>query len=179
MFEKNQLYSIFIKPNQVNKGDVIMFARGFIAAVLLLLAAFPMAAKELKVLMIGNSFSICVGNYLPQIVAKDAGNKLVLISAYIGGCTLERHYNNLVKAEKNSKHAPYKITVWNSEKEPGKGNVRKGNINDLLKNNQYDIITIQQGSQKSFKFDAYEPYAGELIRYIRIYQKISENGSGI
>lgn len=151
-----------------------MFARGFIAAVLLLLAAFPMAAKELKVLMIGNSFSICVGNYLPQIVAKDAGNKLVLISAYIGGCTFERHYNNLVKAEKNSKHAPYKITVWNSEKEPGKGNVRKGNINDLLKNNQYDIITIQQGSQKSFKFDAYEPYAGELIKYIRKYQKNSE-----
>ena len=29
------------------------------------------SAKELNVLMIGNSFSVCVGRYLPQIVADD------------------------------------------------------------------------------------------------------------
>ena len=28
-------------------------------------------AKELKVLMIGNSFSICAGKYLPAIVCSD------------------------------------------------------------------------------------------------------------
>ena len=76
-----------------------MFARTFIAAVLLPAAAFPMAAKELKVLMIGNSFSICVGRNLPQIVSKDADNKLVLTSAYIGGCTFDRHYNYLATAD--------------------------------------------------------------------------------
>ena len=150
-----------------------MFARVFIAAVLLA-AAFPMAAKELKVLMIGNSFSICVGRNLPQIVGKDADNKLVLTSAYIGGCTFDRHYNYLATAEKKPKFAPYRITKWDSEKNPAKGDVRKGNINELLKNNQYDIITIQQGSQKSFNFDTYEPYAGNLIKYIRKYQKNAE-----
>ena len=151
-----------------------MLARFLTIAVLLLTFAFPMMAKELKVLMIGNSFSVCVGNYLPQIVAKDPSSQLVLTSAYIGGCRLDRHYNNLVAADKNPKSAPYAIKVWNSEKNPAKCAVRKGNINELLKNNQYDIITIQQGSIKSFDFSSYEPYAGEIIKYIRKYQKNAE-----
>ena len=173
--KKISVCAIFIKAvMQLNKGDITMFAKKIAVAVLLLAVVFPVAAKELKVLMIGNSFSVCVGKNLPQIVAKDSGNKLVLTSAYIGGCTFERHYNHLVKAEKAPKHSPYRITVWDSEKNPVQGNERRGNINDLLKNNQYDVITIQQGSQKSFNFEAYEPYAGELIKYIRKYQKNAE-----
>ena len=151
-----------------------MFARIFTVAVLLLALASPMAAKELKVLMIGNSFSICVGNNLPQIVANDPDNKLVLTSAYIGGCTFERHYNNLVKSESNPSLRPYRITVWDSAAENKQISDGKGNVNELLKNNQYDIITIQQGSQKSFDFAAYEPFAGEIIKYIRKYQKNAE-----
>ena len=153
----------------------MMFARKFIAALLLLaVVAFPAAAKELKVLMIGNSFSICVGNYLPQIVAADPDNKLELTSAFIGGCTFDRHYTNLMKAENNPKLSPYRISIWQADKKSEKVKDYKGNINELLKNNQYDIITIQQGSQKSFKFDAYEPFAGDLIKYIRKYQKNAE-----
>ena len=153
-----------------------MLARIFTVAVLLLVLAFPMTAKELKVLMIGNSFSICVGRNLPQIVAADPDNKLILTSAFIGGCTFERHYNNLVKAEANPQHSPYRITVWDSAAENEKKQIseKKGNINELLKNNQYDIITIQQGSQKSFNFAAYEPFAGDIIKYIRKYQKNAE-----
>ena len=100
-----------------------MFARTFIAAVLLPAAAFPMSVKELKVLMIGNSFSICVGRNLPQIVSQDTDNKRVLTSAYIGGCTFDRHYNYLATAEKKPKFAPYRITKWDSEKNPAKGDI--------------------------------------------------------
>ena len=151
-----------------------MFARIFTVAVLLLALAFPMTAKELKVLMIGNSFSICVGRNLPQIVAADPENKLILTSAFIGGCTFERHYNNLVQAEANPQHRPYRITVWDSAAENEKKQIseKKGNINELLKNNQYDIITIQQGSRKSFNFAAYEPFAGVIIKYIRKYHLV-------
>jgi len=49
--------------------------------------------KSLKVLMIGNSFSICVGKNLPQIVSSFPDLELTLCSAYIGGCSLERHCN--------------------------------------------------------------------------------------
>ena len=112
-----------------------MFARIFTITVVLCAVLFPAAAKELKVLMIGNSFSVCVGNNLPQIVAQDPDNQLELTSAFIGGCTFERHYNQLMKAEKNSKHAPYGIIIWNSEKKPLKVKYYKGykNKRDQLK----------------------------------------------
>ena len=72
-----------------------------IFGVLLAMAA-AVEAKELKVLMIGNSFSICVGKYLPQVVNSGKKHHLILTSAYIGGCSLEKHCKNLLKAETNS-----------------------------------------------------------------------------
>lgn len=131
-------------------------------------------AKELKVLMIGNSFSISVGKFLPQIVGADPGNKLILTSAYIGGCPLERHWNNVLKATENPSFAPCKITVWDSENDPANGSSVMGNINKLLQENQYDVITIQQSSPQSISFNTFEPYAGNLIKYIRQYQKNAE-----
>ena len=69
----------------------------------------------MKVLMIGNSFSICVGKNLPQIVKMSKKHHLVLTSAYIGGCSLETHAAHLKQSEKDSAHKPYLITVWNSD----------------------------------------------------------------
>lgn len=60
---------------------------------------------SLKVLMIGNSFSICVGNQMPQI-AKSLGLKLELGSLYIGGCSLQKHWANWV-ASTNAAFKPY------------------------------------------------------------------------
>lgn len=151
-----------------------MYSKLLAAVCMLLVAVSSVSAKELKVLMIGNSFSVCVGNYLPRIVAADGENKLVLTSAYIGGCTLERHYNNLVKAEKEANFKPYQVKVWDSAVNPVKAKAVRKNVNELLKNNQYDVISIQQGSQKSFDFKSFEPYAGEMIKYIRKYQKNAE-----
>lgn len=138
------------------------------------LAFCTLEAKELKVLMIGNSFSTSVTKFLPQVVNSVPGHTLQLTSAYIGGCQLERHYNNLLKSEKDPQFHPYEITTFDSAKTPHKQNHRKGSINELLKNNQYDIITLQQGSIKSFLAESYEPYTTELIKYIRKYQKNAE-----
>ena len=132
------------------------------------------SAKELNVLMIGNSFSVCVGQYLPQIVANDPDNELILTSAFISGCSFEQHYDALIKAEKNPKFVPYVLSTWHSGRNPVKGIERSGNINELIKNNQFDVITIQQYSVTSWDFNSFEPYAGELIKYIRKYQKNAE-----
>ena len=94
-------------------------------------------AKELKVLMIGNSFSDSVGVYLPKIV-KASGNQLEMTGTFIGSCSLEQHSNNLAKAEKDPSYRPYRITVWNSA-DPGKRQVRKGNVNELLEKNRYAV----------------------------------------
>ena len=65
------------------------------------------SAKELKVLMIGNSYSESVLKYLPRMVEADGTVKLRLRQAYIGGCTMERHLKEYDKAKANPKHRPY------------------------------------------------------------------------
>ncbi|MBR7144439.1 MAG: DUF4886 domain-containing protein [Lentisphaeria bacterium] len=148
-----------------------------LSIVVLLALTVNLSAKELKVLMIGNSFSICVGKYLPQIVNAGQKHHLVLTSAYIGGCPLKKHYEKLLEGETAPKQKPpYKISVWDSAANIGwkDAKVTYGYINGLIKNNQYDIITVQQASRMSFDFKSYEPYIGELIKYIRKYQKNAE-----
>ena len=51
-------------------------------------------AAALKVLAIGNSFSVQMVNAMPPI-AKDMGLELDICSLYIGGCSFERHWKNV------------------------------------------------------------------------------------
>ena len=129
-------------------------------------------AKDLKVLMIGNSFSDCVGKYLPQIV-KSSGHKLELTSAYVSGCSLEQHSKNFAAAEKDPSFSPYRITVWNSE-EPDKPLVRKGNVNELLTRERYDVITVQQGGSRAPFRETFHPYLEHLIGCVRQKQPDAE-----
>ena len=138
----------------------------------LLLLTFCLSAKDLKVLMIGNSFSVSVGNYLPQMVKSIPGCSLTLTSAAIGGCSLETHLKKIGETEKNPKAAPYIISVWDSKKTARSS--RNGNVLNLLKTEKYDIITIQQNSSNSFKYKTYQPYADNLIAIIKKYQPQAE-----
>ena len=144
-----------------------------ISVLVILGVIMNLAAKDLKVLMIGNSFSICVGRNLPQLVAHEKKHNLELTSAYIGGCVLARHSANLRKAEADPSFKPYTINTWTSRNLRKKTKF-KGNVNELLKNNKYDIITIQQGSAESWDYKFYQPYADELIAYIKKYNPQAE-----
>lgn len=129
-------------------------------------------ARELKVLMIGNSFSDSVGVCLPKIV-KESGNKLELTGAFIPSCSLEQHSGNLVKAEKDPSFRPYRITVWNSDA-PGKRQVRKGNVNELLEKNRYDVITLQQGGSRAPDRRTFHPHLENVLAYVRKKQPQAE-----
>ena len=89
--------------------------------------------KSLKVMMIGNSFSICVGKNLPNIVQEIDGLELVLGSAYIGGCSLETHWRNLDAILQNPE-APekeaYQLNIWYSE-DPEKNQKYSGNVKQI------------------------------------------------
>ena len=142
----------------------MMFLR-YITVILLLTTTLILPGKELKVLMIGNSFSRSVYSYLPQLVNEEKTHKLVLTSAYIGDCALQQHYENIVKAEKDPDFKPYKMSVWKSQENPAgtrKSTDFSGNVNELLKSNQYDIITIQQRSVASVDHATYEPLFAQM-----------------
>ena len=97
----------------------------------------------LRILMIGNSFSVCVGKDLPYIAQSVPGHQVVLTSAYIGGCSLERHWNNVVESEENPDAKQYAVHSWANTAQGVAQVDARGSINDLLKNGQWDIVTSQ------------------------------------
>lgn len=109
----------------------------------------------MNVLAIANSFGDDANTYLHQI-ARAAGDNIQICTLYIGGCTLDTHYRNLLgDKEAYDLHYNGQITGF------------KTSISEALLSRQWDVVTIQQGSKKSFIAESYEPYASELADYIR------------
>ena len=130
-------------------------------------------AKTLKVLMIGNSFSICTLKQLPRCAAAMPDCTLDLCSLYIGGCSLERHWNNIVAAT-NKTFRPYKVG-WSSASVAKKADAPvakavvdgKANIPEMLTADKWDVVTIQQASHLSWQPDSYHPFGDDLVATIR------------
>ena len=53
----------------------------------------------MNILAIGNSFSQDATRYLQKIARAD-GEKISVINLVIGGCSLERHYLNMLSGER-------------------------------------------------------------------------------
>ena len=130
-------------------------------------------AKTLKVLTIGNSFSICLLKQLPQCAAAAPDCTLDLCSLYIGGCSLERHWNNVV-ASTNKAFRPYKVN-WSYASVANKADAPvakavvdgKANIPEMLTADKWDVVTIQQASHFSWVPESYHPFGDNLVATIR------------
>lgn len=119
--------------------------------------------RPLKVLMIGNSFSICCLKQTPKIAAS-AGKRLDLASLFIGGCPLERHWNNVI-ASTNQDFKPYRFDRdCDNSRVVSKAAM---NVTQALIADKWDIVTIQQSSDKSWKEVSYAPWGDNLIAKIR------------
>ena len=106
-----------------------------------LLAFLPLQAKVIKVLAIGNSFSQdAMEQYLYELAAAQ-GDSLVIGNAFIPGCSIDKHYNNL---RNNKADYEYRKVV---------GGVRavkkKMGLRAIIRDEQWDIITLQQASHLS------------------------------
>ena len=136
-----------------------------------------MVTNLIKVLMIGNSFSICVLKEMPQTAA-ELGCKLDIASLYIGGCPLSRHAGNIAAVHKGDGPTPYLLT-WNyssipaSEDPPflsaavkGDKNQWHANIPAILSAEKWDVVTIQQASHESWKPASFHPWADRVIEEI-------------
>lgn len=122
-------------------------------AILFLLFIFHLSlitsdAKVVKVLAIGNSFSQdAIEQYLYEL-ARAQGDSLVIGNAYIGGCSIDRHYTNLVK---DSALYAYRKVVGGVRSEH-----KKWTLKQIIRDEQWDIISLQQASQLSGVFDSYK-----------------------
>jgi len=127
--------------------------------VLSALVSYGQEPKALKVLAIGNSYSVDAINQNLHELAAAAGKTIVIGNLYIGGCSLERHYSSLV--EHKADYTYYKIgpdgviqTTKNVEITAG------------LNDEPWDIITLQQTSRTSGLSEGYEPFLGNLVEYL-------------
>ena len=109
----------------------------------------------MNILAIGNSFSEDATRYLHE-VAKADGEELTVVNLYIGGCSLDRHYRNMMSGEK-----AYELHF------NGKKTGFFVSLDEALLNREWDVVTLQQASHKSFDSKSYNPYIGELASHVR------------
>lgn len=137
---------------------------------LLFVAALAVAAtgaekEPLKVLMIGNSFSLSVMRELPNIADAQNEYALDITSMYIGGCSLERHIREHETAKQDPTHRPYKIDRYVT----GQGRLKRVpcNLIEMLDAQKYDVITIQEASPRSLEKNGWDQYGDKLVAIVR------------
>jgi len=109
----------------------------------------------MNILAIGNSFSQDATRYLHQIAAAD-GEKVRVVNLYIGGCPLVTHYNNFIH-DKRSYSYEYN----------GEATGIYVSISQALRSQKWDVITLQQVSHKSVRYETYHPYIDVLAAECR------------
>lgn len=98
------------------------------------------ATKKLKILAIGNSFSVDATTFLWNILDDAGVEELIVGNAQIGGCSLDKHWTMAQSGE-----AAYSYTKYTSS---GKSSVKCALI-DAVTDEAWDIVTLQQVSQNS------------------------------
>ena len=132
-------------------------------AALVLLSAVPARAAQkdtLRILAIGNSFSWNAVEQNLAAMALSDGKCAIIGNMYIGGCSLERHWNNA--RTDNRDYSYRKINRYDV-----KTTKAKVTLAEALADEPWDIVTFQQASHFSGFPDTYEPFLTELIGYVR------------
>ena len=112
----------------------------------------------MRVLSISNSFGADAGRYLHQI-ARTAGVRLDVAVLFVGGCSLEMHYRNML-----GNKSAYEL-YFN-----GCGTGFHVSMEQALLERNWDVILLQQASPSSHKPESYEPYGMEIYDYVKTFQ---------
>lgn len=115
----------------------------------------PMAHR--KLLTIGNSFS---NNALTHVggFAEETGETFTIGRASLGGCSLEKHWNLSRYSAAHPEFCTYPGGL------PG---TSLGNLQQLLRAEAWDIVTLQQNSAQSWKPETFHPWFDHLVALVR------------
>lgn len=110
----------------------------------------------MRILSIGNSFSEDAHAYL-HALAEQRGIDLTTVNLAIGGCSLQTHWENV---EQNNANYLYGVNggAWAEQ---------LVTIEQVLKSEHFDVITLQQVSGFSGQYESYQPYLNKLAAYVR------------
>ena len=111
----------------------------------------------MKILFIANSFGEDTTRYLHGIARADGKNWKV-VNLYIGGCSLYRHYRNMLSGE-----AAYEFQI------NGHKSGIMVSLTQALLSDEWDVVVTQQCSPQSGDESSYEPFATALAEFVRIH----------
>lgn len=113
------------------------------------------AAKTVRLLTVGNSFSQNATRYLPNL-ATAGGHKLIHRPIVVGGAPLQLHAE---KAQKYDQDATDQAGLYANGR----------SLQQELAAEPWDFVTIQQASLRSHDLSTYRPYAAQLRDYVAKY----------
>ena len=117
--------------------------------------------NSIKILAIGNSFSVDAMEYLYGMLSDLGYDEIVLGNLYIGGCTLETHASNFKNNSASYTYYSNTDGIWSS--------TASYKPYDALFSQQWDIITMQQGSPKSGLPESYDTHLKSLVSSVKTY----------
>ncbi len=109
----------------------------------------------MKILSIGNSFSQDSHKWLHKLAEKNS-YEMETANLYIGGCSLEMHWNNVIGNKAN-----YSLELNGNRGE------RNISISEALLLDEWDVVTLQQSSPLSGRPQSYLPYVQNLAALVR------------
>ena len=116
------------------------------------------ASKELRILAIGNSFSSDAVDQNLYDLFLNAGYTVVIGDIAATGSSLEDHWKRACSQEKAYSYT--KIA-------DGKSRVLQDvDLDTVLLDEAWDIVTLQQASAYSDRYETYLPFAKDLARYV-------------
>ena len=115
--------------------------------------------SALKILAIGNSFTLNATTNLPELINFLNEDKICFATLTRGGASLEYHWNNHI-----NNNSSYSLNYSDN------GNWTHSaikTIDEALRLLDWDIIVIQQVSSESGLYDTYQPYLDNLVGLFR------------
>lgn len=120
--------------------------------------ATQQASGSLKILAIGNSFSQDAMQMLYEIATKEGYGEVVLGNLYDAGCTLAGHVENLTTQARGYNYLTNNTGRW--------GTTEGVTLEYGLKAQEWDIITLQQGSPDSGLVETYNEDIQTIVDYV-------------
>ena len=106
----------------------------------------------LKLLCIGNSFSVDAMEWVGEIAADLGYTEVVFGNLYIGGCYIDRHIKEI---EGSLTNYTYYLETGTAEGGLAKVSTRAYLATDAIVSDNWDFISLQQGSARSYSEEHY------------------------
>ncbi len=123
--------------------------------------SLPVEMKPLRVLFIGNSFSLDTTNLAPQMAYSLGMENVNIAVLYVGGCSIKMHYDNFVGAKADYTYYEGVDASWTT--------TRNYSIQRALEQEEWDYICIQHGTGDGSRYSRAEDYSklAALVKLVK------------